>query len=166
MKKLYYFIVLLLLSTTVNSQVILTKTNGVKVNINSNVTATLPTVEWINPLRDDSSLGEANKIMLTANISSPNPIAKVELIWINSAFSRPIKRKIEVPEGATTFKLDQPLNLRDGVNTVEIIVLNQDGGEVKGSRTISVGKNNNLLDINRKDYALLIATDYYKNWEI
>ena len=141
MKTLKLIFLLWIMALPSISQIISTKTNGIKLDMADATEASLPKVVWQNPLQDDVST-ENNSINLVAQITSPDPIIRITVQMLNSALSKPFSKDIEIPEGATTFSLNQPFRLWDGVSTVEIIVTSNKGGIVKGSRTISVGKNN------------------------
>ncbi|MEJ0058051.1 MAG: hypothetical protein WDN75_21800 [Bacteroidota bacterium] len=63
--------------------------------------------------------------------------------------------------------LQQSLRLINGENIITIVAENQRGGRVRSSRSVLVGNDNivNAVDVNRKDYALIFATDSYENWD-
>ena len=163
MRRLPFLILFYLLPVIANGQVISQRTNSLKVDVAKSSSALYPEVEWINPLRDDTGMEEI-KILLEAKISSLDPIKSITIQVHNADDHNPLVRELEVPEDAFLFNLSQNIYLKKGSNTVELIVKSSADGEVKGIRTIYVGKNSNLLDVNRKDYALLIATDIYDNW--
>ncbi|MFZ1809225.1 MAG: caspase family protein [Cyclobacteriaceae bacterium] len=145
------------------SQVILKRTNGIKLNLNSATATELPEVVWINPLRDDTG-SEENTLLVEADVKSSSIIKSVTLEVLHSETTQPITKSFTIPEGATTYKVSQKLNLMEGMNAIGLVVANASGGEVKGTRSIQYGMDNNLLNPNRKDYALLIATDKYDNF--
>jgi len=64
------------------------------------------------------------------------------------------------------YTLVQPINLMGGLNVIEIVVENVNGGRISSSRSVLVGSDisSNSVAIDRKDYALLFATDQYDNW--
>jgi len=163
MQPKYFLIIFVFYSSSGYGQIISKKTNRIKLDITNTTEAIYPEVEWISPLRDDNST-TLNKIDLKASLSSSSDIASAKLQILNPGLSVPGVRNINIPEGSKEFLLDlKNVHLLDGVNTIEVIVVNKQGAEAKGVRSIRVGENNNLLDINRKDYALLIATDNYDN---
>jgi hypothetical protein len=54
----------------------------------------------------------------------------------------------------------------EGENIIRLIATNNKGGQVSSARSVLSGKDAiaDAVDINRKDYALLFATDNYENW--
>ncbi len=156
-------VIFLFITSLVFGQVISEKTNGIKLNFNDSLQIILPEVDWVNPIRENTGT-EDNSVRIRAIINSQAPIKSVLLEIMNPAFEQPIVKNFTVPQGATYFDVDQVLTLMPGSNSIGLIANTENGGEVKGIRTIRLGKNNNLLDVMRKDYALLIATDKYDNW--
>jgi hypothetical protein len=73
---------------------------------------------------------------------------------------------IDVKDNTFQMMIDKNIFLTDGENIIEIKVENLEGGKVAESRSILVGMDaiSDAVDINRKDYAVLFATDKYDNW--
>lgn len=76
------------------------------------------------------------------------------------------ERKVEVDQNTFTKNYVQPLHLQDGQYKIRIIAVNLKGGKVSSTRTILVGKDAiaDAISIDRKDYAILFATDKYDHW--
>ncbi len=139
------------------------KTNSIQVDLTKNVTTTLPAIIWETP-RIESSFSTDNSIILKARVKSSVELEEVKLRITFGGNT--VEKKIDVPPLQNSFNFEQKLNLRDGSNIVEIIAKNKNGGIVSSERSILHGEDDIIatIDANRKDYALIIATDEYDYW--
>ncbi len=127
----------------------------------------LPRVEWSHPKVDYTS-SEDHWVKLSALVSSPDPLAFLTLtIGDDKSKETTAIRTIEVPGNRTSYKLHQSVWLPEGSSFVKISATNSQGVTVHESRSILVGKNafENVLDMDRKDLALIFATDRYEEWD-
>ncbi len=140
------------------------KTNAIRLNYNQAVTATtLPIIEWITPKVERSNSVEESATF-ELEIRSDIPFKAIRFEVSNGGESR--TKEIAVGENELFKTIKQPIRLLPGDNTVKIIVENSKGGIVSSVRSVLTGRNAiaDAVDINRKDYALIIATDNYDNW--
>ncbi len=141
------------------------KTNAIRLNFKQPVVATtFPTIVWITPSNERSNSLE-DQITFEARINSDIPLKEVR-IEFEAAGEKKVKN-IEV-QGNELFKnIRQPLRLLPGENNIRIVVNNIKGGEVSSVRSILTGKDAiaDAVDMNRKDYALILATDNYEQFQ-
>jgi hypothetical protein len=123
----------------------------------------LPEIHWITPALERSGSIEA-EINIEAMIDSHHALSDIEVVIRNGSRSKTIK----VSVGGSEFSKDVSLRvpLFEGDNDVLLAITNNKGGRVSSSRKVKVGANtlNELMYANRKDYALIFATDRYDYW--
>ena len=163
-----YFILLLFIAGITNlgvAQNFSEKTNKIHLNYAEEVRGSaLPTITWITP-RVESSFSKDNSIKLKAEIKSSSPLAEVKARVRNG--DEIVEKDLPFTPGMTSYRLDQKWFLFEGGNEIELIAVNEKGGTVSSIRNILHGKADiaEAVDANRKDYALIIATDNYDNWD-
>jgi len=143
------------------------KTNSIKLDLSSERGAeSLPVIEWRHP-KMEHTISEANKIRLNASITSEELIKRVHLTIGNDKTGKELTTKVlEIGSETNVFELDQSIWLPKGDSFVRLSATNADGLSVSSSRRIAVGEDvMNLLAIDRKDHALLFATDRYDYWD-
>jgi hypothetical protein len=103
-------------------------------------------------------------VTFEAEVKSDVPLRSVVLELVVAGETR--TRNIEVRPGELQKSIRQPVRLLPGENMAKIIVQNEKGGTVSSMRSILTGRDAiaDAVDINRKDYALLIAIDSYEHW--
>ena len=141
------------------------KTNAIKVNYNKPVSATtLPQIDWIVPRAEVSNSIE-QAVTFEAEIQSDVALKAVTLEMNSGGETR--TKTIRVSDNELNKSIKQRINLSDGDNIVRLIVENVKGGIVSSSRSILSGKDAiaDAVDINRKDYALIFATDQYDEFD-
>jgi hypothetical protein len=128
--------------------------------------AVMPSVNWITPRLEFTNTADA-KIVIEAEVVSEFPLTSI-VVQLGDNISNQVRssKTIPVEATATTKRFTQQIVLLDGSNFIEIEVQNNTGGKVSSRRSIMVGKDAiaDAVAIDRKDYALLIATDKYDNW--
>ena len=166
MKRILIPALLLIWSASV-AQIISDKTNDIAINFsNPNINTSLPTIEWIFP-RMEYTNTEENRVDIQAEVNSKVPLKAVVVSIKKEKEGKPMgERAIDIDEGALHAEISQNLRMSDGQNWIEIRVETIDGGIVYDYRSIRVGLDAiaDAVLLNRKDYALLIATDRYDNW--
>ena len=150
------------------AQLVSDQTNAIRIDVTKPVEAevTMPSISWEYPAREYTNSQE-NKTSFIASIESTTPIKEVKLGIGKTRSGKPLATKtIEIPENTLKYKIENSVYLRDGENVISLIVTNEDGGTVVDYRNVLVGLDaiSKAIDINRKDYALLIGTDKYDNW--
>lgn len=150
--------------TTAMSQGFSDKTNAIQLDFTKPVVATkLPNISWTSPRAEVSNSVE-EKISVQAEINSDIKLKTVRVELSSGGETR--IRQIALGTSDFSKSITQPMTLMPGENTVKIFVENEKGGIVSSSRVVLSGKDAiaDAVDINRKDYALLFATDNYENW--
>ncbi len=157
------FILLACSPLIVAAQSFVDKTNSIQVDFTKEVTTTLPVITWETP-RIESSFSTDNSIILKARVKSSVELEEVKLRITFGGNT--VEKKLDIPPLQNSFNFEQKLNLRDGSNIVEIVATNKKGGIVSSERSILHGEDDIIatIDANRKDYALIIATDEYDYW--
>jgi len=163
-----YLIILLLYcigNIEVCAQVVSDRTNKITIS-NTQINTVLPEITWIYP-RLEYTNSQVNEIELKATVVSDLKLKDVSIAVKSKPDGQPIAKKaIEINENGLESTIETSLFLNDGQNYIEIIAENIDGGIVKDFRSIIVGMDaiSDAIAIDRKDYALLFATDKYDNW--
>lgn len=141
------------------------KTNTLSLDYTKPVTpTTLPVISWTSP-KIESSVSGLETITLEAVIKTEVPLKELRLIITNKEES--LEKKIPVDPSQRTYTLRQNARLMNGENSIRLVAENVEGGKISSSRSVLVGKDEiaDAVDANRKDYALIFATDKYENWE-
>ena len=150
-----------------HSQIVADKTNKIKLNFsNTEVKTILPEISWEYP-RLEYTNSQENKLEIKSTVSSRVPLKSVQLVVKRSLDEDPLMTKdIEIETGATNVIIEQQIYLTDGQNYLEVVAENMDGGIVVDTRSVIIGMDalKDAIAIDRKDYALLFATDVYDNW--
>lgn len=156
---------LLLTSTVALAQLFSEKTNGISLDNTKAITpTTLPEIIWSVP-KTESTVSPDEFVNIELAIKSGIEIASVKMILTAAGETR--ERAIKIAPQEFNKQILQKVSLMDGENVIRIEVTNIKGGTVTSSRSILVGKDAlaDAVDANRKDYALIIATDKYDNWD-
>lgn len=142
-------------------------TNEVMVNFRqpSTLKTALPVITWTVP-RTDQSNSQNNIVDIEAEIKSDVPLKSVSLQMGIDSMNKSLKQ-LAVGEHMLSYRIKQTLRLMDGQNEIELVAENTNGGKVLSSRFVLVGKDAiaDAIDVNRSDYALIIATNTYDDWD-
>lgn len=142
------------------------KTNAVHLNFNepSATTSTLPVIEWVTP-RIERSNSLEEQITFEASVRSDIPLKSVVLEL--TAEGRTSTRSITLGEREYYKVISQPIRLLEGENMIRLIAENEKGGKVSSARSVLMGRDAiaDAVDVNRKDYALIFATDLYDHFD-
>lgn len=162
------FIILMLLSgmQTLFAQNLSWKSNDVHLNFKETSRATgLPQIQWTQPMLDYTSSIDG-KIKIAAIIKSETNLANLTLKIVNSRSNETHASKNYNDVKGDFYSVDQQLTLAtDGMFYIELTATNETGGTVSSRRNVIIGKD--ALDYvsgDRKDYALIFATDNYDHW--
>ena len=148
------------------AQIISDLTNEIEIDLTKeNINTSVPFIEWIHPQIEYTNTQE-KRVKLTAKVTSSVPLEKVVLSISKGEEGRQIGSRAADLDDKFNVTIDLTMNLIDGVNWLEIEAETLDGAIVRSSRSISVGLDavSNAVMIDRKDYALLFATNKYDNW--
>ncbi len=168
MKKINFLIGILLLSVSAIAQLVSDNTNTIELDFEKSAgkTFNLPKIAWTFPGREYTNSQEF-QVELKANISSGSPITEVIISIAKSEGGEVIGSKgLNVPANSYNYQVNEKIALSEGENVISIQTTNSEGGTVYSYRQILQGLDaiSKAIDINRKDYALLIGTDKYDNW--
>jgi hypothetical protein len=126
----------------------------------------LPVITWVYPAVDFAS-STLNKINLDASVKLTSPAKEITLIvGRTDDASVPNKKSIKIEPGLLVYQIRLPLTLPDGSNYIELEVVTEQGIAVSEKRRIMIGTGalDNVLSLDRKDFALLFGTDKYDHW--
>jgi hypothetical protein len=127
----------------------------------------LPKVVWVFPQLEYTN-STKNKIEVKARIINQSPLKEIRIVVSNSVDGSVISTKsIPIKFDQREYSIDQSIILPDGSNYVSLEAITELGIVVSDRRQILVGKNaiENMVALNRKDYALLFATNKYDHWD-
>jgi hypothetical protein len=141
------------------------RTNSIHLNFKEpiNGITTLPTIVWKTPQLEYTN-SQQNSIEIEAWVTSESPLQNLKITVIAEGEASG-EKQIELI-GIREQRIKQNIRLADGENTIKITAENSNSGIISSSRTILVGKDAiaDAISIDRKDYALIFATDEYDNW--
>jgi hypothetical protein len=167
MKAILLTLTICLLATVSGAQSFSGKTVDINLNFKDSATAkintTLPIITWTFPQIEYSNSLE-NHVTLELMIHSDVELRSATMLITDGTTTARGNKQIKTGTDRD-IPVKQPLSLPDGTNVIELMVENVNGGKTSSKRTIVVGKaGENMLAADRKDYALLFATDEYDNW--
>jgi len=165
MRKIAALLFLLSSHVAMQAQSFTNKTNAISLDYTVPVVSTtLPEIIWTTP-RSESSVSSEESITLEASVRSDLPLKDVRLVISNGGESR--EKKIPVKENELVVTIKQSLKFMTGENGIKLVAENINGGKVSSIRNVLVGKDQlaDAVDANRKDYALIFATNNYENWD-
>lgn len=150
------------------AQELRTKTNEVHVSMKQPRSLTsVPTIEWITPRLEFTNSLEAI-IEIEAMVKSDIPLQSLHIVLGDnlSGASRG-KKEVSLQQNSLGHSIKQNVYLSPGSNYIEIVAENINGAKVSGTRNVLVGKDavSDAVAVDRKDYALLFATDTYDYWD-
>jgi hypothetical protein len=157
-------------SVTLHAQSFSWKSNDLQIKTQAQAVpgpaAIMPRVTWTRPRLEFTNTIET-QIEIEATVYSEVAIKSI-LITLGDNVTKVARgsKPVAVPAGVTQQTIKQTITLSQGSNYVEVEVENVSGGKAYSQRSIVVGKDAiaDAIALDRKDYALLIATDKYDNW--
>ncbi|MCP4522443.1 MAG: caspase family protein [Cytophagales bacterium] len=114
-----------------------------------------PVVVWFNPKHELSTI-YTKHLHVEANIKSLYPIVGVRLMVNDEVYGNAIEG------GGLQEVLAEDITLELGINELQLFVEDEQGNLTISKRIIKVDTKTGTLD--RKDYALLFATNEYAHW--
>ncbi len=160
--------IIILTSTFISfSQNFSGKTNDIVLDFKNptqlTVPNSLPTIIWKTPQLEYTNT-QSNNVEIEATVYSDIDLASIKIL-IGDGYASRGEKPLAI-NAIKEYHIKQSLGLIDGQNVVEIRAENIHGGIVSSSRSILVGKDAiaDAISIDRKDYALLFATDQYDHW--
>jgi len=130
--------------------------------------SSVPKIRWLAPLNEVFMLKE-DRLAISFEVESRDAIkhVNISLREQGQAETRGSQMITPRPEQKNKFVYEKMLTLMEGVNILELVVENEHGVKSKSQRKIHVGETAlaDAAKLNRKDYALIFATDKYDNWK-
>lgn len=151
---------------SLGAQIISDQSNEIDIDLNNEgMDTSVPFIEWIHPKIEYTNTQE-KRVKLEAKVTSSVPLEKVVLTISKGEKGQKIGSRAADMDDKFNVRIDLNMNLIDGVNWIQIEAVTSEGATVRSSRSISVGLDavSNAVMIDRKDYALLFATNKYDNW--
>lgn len=141
------------------------RTNHIRLEFKeADIHTSLPTIKWITPTLEYTN-SQRNDFVIEAEVRSEVGLKEIKFSLLD-ADSNSREKSMQIEANSTQHSFKQSLNLLDGQHLLKITAININGGQVSSTRTILVGKDAiaDAISIDRKDYAILFATDKYDNW--
>jgi len=174
MKAVHLFIglgaLVLICNTNSPAQSLVDKTNELHIDLRQDAarsgTGALPVIEWKEPLMEFSSSKEGN-VHMRIHLRFPTLPHQAALKVFDDRdgsliATTPFRYNAQDKEADVEFNLHLP----EGRNRLSAEVTTQQGFVVSSTRVVAVGKAalENMVALNRHDYALIFATDKYDHW--
>jgi hypothetical protein len=161
-----FTIILVWVSLCVSAQNMTWTSNDLHINFNKPHNASsIPYIKWINPALDYSSSQET-KVSVLAEITAEAGL-KSASIKVGNAITGEVEntKNFDAVSGIE-FTIDMTVTLLDGTRFIEIMTENKLGVVVSSRRTMIIGKDAlEYISADRKDLALIFATDNYDHWD-
>ena len=159
-------LILFLFCQSVFGQIVTDRSNEIMINFKDEGRNTsLPAIEWIFPRLEYTNTQE-DRIQVKAHVISATPLKNVLVSLKPKKDGAPYGTRSADIDDKFNVNVDLSLRMIDGENWIEIVAETEDGGIVRDFRSIRVGLDaiSDAVLIDRKDYALLFATDIYDDW--
>jgi hypothetical protein len=127
----------------------------------------LPSITWITPKMEFTTSTE-NRIEINAEVNTLQPLKEIKLMIGNTADGTIIATKrFDISKGQKKYAINTSITLPDGSSFLQLETVTEQGAIVSDRRQVVTGKGaeDMMIAINRKDYALLFATNKYDNWD-
>jgi hypothetical protein len=155
---------------SLHGQHLSSKTNEVSVKKSATAellnTGILPRITWIHPQLDLAS-SEANKMDLHVQVQLQSAVKEIKLAVASTEGDVVlVSKKIPLQPGQLVYDIKVPVTLPNGSNYVNLQVTTLNDVVVSERRGLLIGAGalDNVLSLDRKDYALLFCTDKYDHW--
>jgi Caspase domain len=164
MKNLIIILIASLLFADVSAQEFSGRTTTISVDLTRPLEVnTLPQINWLVPSKEVTGSLEP-ETTIEAMVDSHHAISEISISVTNGG--KVNVQTLVVGQNEYAQSVVSKIALFEGANEIRLTVLNNKGGKVSEHRTIHVGQNvfSKFMYSNRKDYALIFATDKYDNW--
>lgn len=161
----FVYLLLCFLQITTYAQSFNSKTNSINFDFKGDaINAVLPVINWATPALEFTN-SQKGDFIVDVTIKSELLLTEITFQVIDSE-KNIREKKVDVEQNTFTKNYIQPLHLQDGQYEIRITAINSKGGKVSSKRMILVGKDAiaDAISIDRKDYAILFATDKYDHW--
>ncbi|HNT51705.1 MAG TPA: caspase family protein, partial [Cyclobacteriaceae bacterium] len=166
MRKLIPVFIYSLLCGSLYAQTLTWTSNELHLNFKESRSATsVPFITWVKPAMDYSSSQET-RVAIEATVTDNAGLKAVVITIGNSTTGEADGSKAFESVSGNSFSLNTNVNLKEGTRYVEITTENILGVKVSSRRTLIVGKDAlDYISADRKDIALIFATDNYDHWD-
>jgi caspase domain-containing protein len=122
-------------------------------------------VTWLYPAIMDTIIDE-KEVTVRIGMKSKSKIEKMSLLVNGLPVSTDVRGENFIEKSHPDYDkyVEVTIPLREGGNVLKFVAQNSNGKSDAKERTIKVVNKINLAIANRKDYALLFATDLYDEW--
>jgi hypothetical protein len=166
MKVAILYLNLTMLTLSLAAQQLHTRSNDLHIDLNQAQTrTTVPIITWISPKHDYTQ--SANFVVaIDAEVRSNVALQSLEIrVGDQRTGGLRGEKKIGIPAETFDYHLTSNITLGDELNFIEIIARCGNGTKVSTKRIVRSGQDvSDFVAVDRKDYALLFATDKYDNW--
>lgn len=162
-----FILVLGVNATQLQAQNVSSKTEKFGLNTAASVTSTVPVITWMLPI-PEISYSQEPRYKIKFVVETTTPIKAITISIKDSPLTAARGSMSVTPDASQKLYtvVDKTINLMDGENIIEVVAENAEGVKTKTFRRVRVGtmaiSDANRLE--RKDYALIFATDQYDNW--
>jgi hypothetical protein len=171
MKKIILSIVSLIVTISSLAQNFSSRSNEMVLNYSDpkkSLSTTLPKITWQSPFNETIFVKEG-KLSVEFTVESKTPIKSIQLL-VRDKVENVVRGTVAVPvedEKQLLIQVNRMLTFFDGISELEVTVQNRDGQQAISFRQVHVGSTAlaDAAKLNRKDYALIFATDKYDNWK-
>jgi hypothetical protein len=169
MKKLGFLLIVICLTSFKAMGQLSAQTNEMHLNFTEGLpnTTNLPEIKWIYPSLEFTTSQES-RVEIKAEANSYYPLKEVKIIVGDKTNGIVYATKVlNIENNGKDCLIKEYVNLPYGSNSLEIIATNIQGASVSSHRNIVMGTDaiSDAILIDRKDYALIIATDKYDNFD-
>src|ERR1044071_4083122 len=164
MKRLVVIIVALSTLMPAFAQTLKGKSNPVHLEISSRIKSTPPVMVWLSPEQTSSVITGA-EVTIKVGINSTINLKNVTVL-INGQPQQSRGFSVTSPDASKfTRFIEQKVTLSAGPNEIKIIAMNDNGETTTESRMVNMTPPVAIVNAeSRTDYALIIATNDYKDW--
>lgn len=164
MKRLVVFIVALSALMPAFAQTLKGRSNPVHLEITSKQKSSPPVMVWLSPEQTSSVITGA-EVTIKVGINSTINLKNVTVL-INGQTQQSRGFAVTSPDASKfTRFVEQKLTLSPGPNEIKIVAVNDNGETTTESRMVNMTPTVTIANAEtRTDYALIIATNDYKDW--
>ncbi|MEI9920293.1 MAG: caspase family protein [Bacteroidota bacterium] len=164
MKRLVVIIVALCALMPAFAQTLKGKSNPVHLEISSKAKSSPPIMVWLSPEQTSSVINGA-EVTIKVGINSTINLKNVTIL-INGQPQQSRGFQVTSPDASKfTRFIEQKMSVSAGPNEIKIIAVNDNGETTTESRIVNVTPTVTIANSEtRTDYALIIATNDYKDW--
>lgn len=125
----------------------------------------LPMIEWINPAMELTATQE-ERLVAKFTVTGIEQIARLSFKLIDSKTNTVLSEKDNIPLTEKQEQtITQPVRMPSGYLALVVEITTKSGVIVREKRQVASGRDNSeLISLERKDYALIFATDKYDHW--